>query len=74
MQTKVETIAVVEYDEADPKYLKTVTTFENTPEGKTEAQTHFRQCAIENGATEDEVDEFVEDEYYETGTYQLFLK
>jgi len=67
---KVDTVNVIEY--ADDTILG-VTSFSEDDEGNKEAEAHFSKIAKEHGATEEDVDSFIEDGYHEQGTYQLFL-
>ena len=67
---QVKTVNVIEYADDD---ISGVTSFEDNAEGNAEAEARFRQCATENGCQEIDLDSFVEDGYYEQGTYQLFL-
>ena len=68
--SKIKTVNVVEYADDD---LLGIASFEESEEGNKEAEARFRQCAIENGCSEDEVDSFIEEGYFEQGTYQIFL-
>jgi len=67
---RVDTVNVIEFADDD---LQGITSYEESEEGNTEASAHFRQCATEHGCLEIDVDSFIEDGYFEQGTYQLFL-
>ena len=67
---QIQTVNVIEYsDDA----LIGVTAFPDDESGNKEAEAHFKKCATENGAVEEDIESFIEDGYYETGLYQLFL-
>ena len=67
---KINAVNVIEYiDDA----VSGVTTFSQDDEGKKEAVDHFSACAKENGADEKDILTFLEDGWYEQGTYQVFI-
>jgi hypothetical protein len=67
---KIQTVNVMEMANDD---LLGVTSFIDDQEGNQEAEALFRERAIENGCEEKDVDSFIEDGYWEEGTYQIFL-
>jgi hypothetical protein len=67
---KVDTVNVIEY--ADDSILG-VTSFTDNEEGNKEAEAIFRQVAKENGMEDVDAESFVEDGYFEQGTYQVFI-
>ena len=67
---KVDTVNVVEYADDD---LLGIRSYSDDDEGNHEAEECFRAAAKEHGAHDNELAVFVEDGYYESGTYQLFL-
>ena len=68
---KIDGVGVIEMVDDD---IQGMTLFPETPEGNVAAIEHFNACAKENGdVTDEELDEFISEGYYETGTYQLFL-
>ena len=66
----IKTVNVIEYGEDD---LIGITSFEETPEGNVEAEAHFKTILEEQDVPADDIDSFVEDGYWEQGTYQIFL-
>ena len=68
--TRIKAVNVMEYADDD---LLGITTFTDDEEGNKEAEDHFRKCAIENGCSTEDIDSFIEDGYFEQGTYQIFL-
>ena len=67
---KIDTVNVIEVENDD---FQSIISFAEGAEGNIEAEADFKTKAIEHGATEDEMEVFLEDGYYESGTYQLFL-
>jgi len=67
---KVKTVNVVEMADDD---LLGVSSFSDDTEGNQEAESHFRAVILENGVAEEDVESFIEDGYYEQGTYQAFI-
>jgi len=67
---KIDTVNVIEYADDD---LIGINSYAEGEEGNRSAESRFRQCATEHGCIEIDLDSFVEDGYYEQGTYQLFL-
>ena len=66
----IETINVIEMADEEVLGLKS---YDQNPEGKTEAKKLFKALAMEQGAEETEMDDFYFEGYYESGSYQLFL-
>ena len=66
----INTVNVIEY--ADDELIS-VRSFEDTDEGNKESEAMFKKICQEHGTTEKEIEVFMEDGYYETGTYQLTL-
>lgn len=68
---KLNTLNVVEmrYDD-----LVAVHAYFNTDEGAVDADEKFCELIQIDGATNDEVDVFLEECFYENGPYQVFLK
>ena len=66
----IKTVNVIEFADDD---LLGITAFEDTPDGNKEAEAHFRAGLVEAGVTAEDIDSFVEDGYWEQGTYQVFL-
>lgn len=52
-----------------------ITSFSADSDGKAEAEDRFRFCVKENGeaVTEEEMDEHIEDGWFEQGSYQVFI-
>jgi hypothetical protein len=67
---EVQTVNIVQMDKDD---LKEVRSFEDNPSGNEQAEAVFSEYAMNKGALAEEVTSFVEDGYYETEEYQLFL-
>ena len=69
---KVNTINVTEM--ADDAILG-ITSFSTDEEGKAEAEERFRFCVKENGenVTDEEIEDCIEDGYFEQGNYQVFI-
>lgn len=67
---KIDTVNVIEFADDD---LIEINSYEENEEGNKSAEARFRQCATEHGCQEEDLDSFVEEGYYEQGTYQLFL-
>jgi len=67
---KISTVNVIEYD---VDTVHSVTSFADNDEGNKEAEVLFSEIAKKQGAEDSEMDLFLEDGYYEQGTYQLFL-
>ena len=70
--SKVDTVNVIEY--ADDS-VSGVVSFTETPEGNKEAEAWFTKLVKEDDdkATNDEMIVFLDDGWYEAGTYQIFL-
>ena len=67
---KIDTINVVEYNDDD---LLSITSFSNNPEGNKEAEKCFSDCVKNQGVDDNDIASYVNDRYYEQGTYQIFL-
>ena len=67
---KVDTVNVIEYAEDD---LQGIVSFDETPEGNKEAEAHFKSILEENKVDAEDIDSFVEDGYWEQGSYQIFI-
>jgi len=67
---KINTVNVIEMVDDD---LLGITSFTDDEDGNKEAEARFHQCAIEHGCSDEDVESFIEDGYFEQGTYQLFL-
>jgi hypothetical protein len=67
----METINVVEMVDED---IISIKSFAQNADGKIDAKKMFKALAIEKGAEEDETRDFFDEGYYESGSYQLFLK
>ena len=69
---KLKTVNVIEYADDD---LASITSFEETHDGNVEAEYHFMEILGELGdnLSEEDIESFVEDGYWEQGTYQVFL-
>jgi hypothetical protein len=69
---KLETVNVIEYADDD---LLGISSFDNTPEGNAEAEARFKATLVELGdsLSDEDISSFVEDGYWEQGSYQLFL-
>ena len=67
---KMDTINVVEIKNDD---ITGLASFEDSDKGMAEAKELFVECAKDNGARDGEIPAFLEDKYFETGTYQIFL-
>ena len=70
---KIATVNVIEY--ADDSVIG-VTSFANDEAGNKEAEDFFTAVIKENGAedaTDDEIDSYLKDSYFEQGSYQCFL-
>jgi hypothetical protein len=66
----IKTVNVIEFADDD---LMGITSFEETPEGNVEAEARFKKLLEEQDVPAEDIDSFVEDGYWEQGTYQLFL-
>jgi|GEM_PF-2287084 len=66
----IDTINVIEIADDD---LQSLRAFPDDEEGNAKAEELFSKVAKENGAHDDELPAFLEEGYYETGNYQLFL-
>jgi len=67
---KINTVNVVEMTD---DYTMSINSFEDNEDGNKEANSMFTKCALENGCSNEDVDSFIEDGYFEQGTYQLFI-
>ena len=67
---KVDTVNVIEYAEDD---LVGIVSFDETPEGNKEAEAHFKAILEENEVPAEDIDSFIEDGYWEQGSYQIFI-
>ena len=69
---KINTVNIIEYADDD---LLGLTSFSEDQKGNQEAEAHFKSVIKEydSKVTEEELETFVEDGYYEQGTYQAFL-
>ena len=67
---KISTVNVIEMEGLD---IASVESFSEDEEGNREAKASFKKKAMNKGATKDETESFLEDSYYESGHYQLFL-
>ena len=68
---KLDTLNIVEMRNDD---LVAVHAYFNTDEGAIDADEKFCELIRIDGATDDEVDFFLEEGFYENGPYQVFLK
>ena len=70
--SKIQTVNIIEYAGDD---LIGIHSFSETPEGNQDAEAWFKDVVKENGSSvsDDEMEAFLEDGYYEQGDYQLFL-
>lgn len=50
-----------------------VKSFPDDRDGNGEAESHFKASALAHGAKECDVDSFIEDGYFESGDYELYL-
>jgi hypothetical protein len=67
---KIDTVNVIEMNDND---LISVQSFEESESGNKEAEVAFSKLALSKGSTQDEMEVWLEDGYYETGNFQLFL-
>jgi len=69
---KIDTVNVIEYTDDT---INGITSYDETPEGNVEAETHFRSVLEEHGdnLNEEEIQACLEDGYWEQGDYQTFL-
>ena len=69
---KIDTVNVIEYTDDT---INGITSYDNTPEGNEEARAHFLAILGELGdnLTDEEVQEYLDDGYWEQGDYQTFL-
>ena len=66
----INTVNVVEYA-ADS--VQQVIAYPNTPEGIGEAEAMFKSCAMENGMSESDTIDCINDGLFEQGDYQVFI-
>lgn len=66
----VNTVNVVEYIGDS---LSSIRSFTDDEQGNKEANEMFGRIAKENGGDESEMEFYLEEGYYETGDYQLFI-
>jgi len=68
---KLDTVNVIEY--SDDSVLG-IFSFTDDEVGNKEAEEVFSRCAKENGATDDDLNDYaLDDGMYESGNYQVFL-
>lgn len=67
---KLNTVNVIEYrDDA----VFAAHSFTDDEIGNKEAEELFSKCAKDNGAADEDLEACIEDGWYESGTYQVFL-
>ena len=69
---KLNTVNVIEYSDDN---ILGVVSFSDDDDGNKEAEAHFSSVIKENGneVTDEEIETFIEEGFYEQGDYQAFL-
>ena len=67
---QLNTVNVVEYADYT---IQQVIAYPNTPEGIGEAEAMFKSCAMENGMSESDTIDCINDGLFEQGDYQVFI-
>ena len=70
---KVSTVNVIEFSDNTPTSIISLRSFNDNKAGNKKAEKLFKKILVENGANEVTFDSFVEDGYYQNGTYTVLL-
>jgi len=67
---KIQTVNVIEYEDDN---LIGITSYTDDEEGNKEAEEVFALCCKDQGVDDQDIPSYIEDGYYEQGTYQVFI-